>query len=402
MKDRLLERIHSHREEILSFTQDLIAVPTENPPGRSYRECAEVIKRMLEEIGLSFQKVESPAREGQASGPSLLAFHGTGKKVLYFHGHYDVVPAQDEKQFAPALQGPNLFGRGSSDMKGGLAAMIFAVRALKESGVSLGGRVGLVLVPDEETGGERGSKHLAAAGILGKDGIGMLTPEPTGGIVWNASRGALSLRITVRGKPAHVGLHYQGVNAFEGMLRVARALEDLKREVETRKTGYRIRPEAARSSVLMLGGKSGGGANFNVVPELCSFTVDRRFNPEEDPGEEKQRILAILDRFRKEGLDLVTEVLQEAPAAGCPKDHEVARALAESVEAIKGKAPEFALCPGLLEIRFYVAREVPAYAYGPGLLSVSHGPNEFVNVDDVLDCASIYALTAVKLLGGRD
>ena len=100
-------------------------------------------------------------------------------------------------------------------------------------------------------------------------------------------------------------------------------------------------------------------------------------------------------------MDIRAEILQEAPAAGCPEEHLVGRTLAESVEAVKGEAPEFALCPGLLEIRFYAEKDVPAYAYGPGLLSVSHGPNEFVKVNDVIDCTGIYALTAVKLLGGE-
>ncbi len=83
-------------------------------------------------------------------------------------------------------------------------------------------------------GGARGSGPLLEAGVLGADGIGMLTPEPSSGSVWNANRGALSLRITVRGKPAHVGLHFQGANAFEGMIAAANKLLDLKREVELR------------------------------------------------------------------------------------------------------------------------------------------------------------------------
>ena len=93
--------------------------------------------------------------------------------------------------------------------------MLYAAVALQRADVRLDGRVGLVFVPDEETGGHRGSGYLAATRRLGRDGIGMLTPEPTSGVVWNANRGAITLRVTVHGRPAHVGLMHQGRNAFE-------------------------------------------------------------------------------------------------------------------------------------------------------------------------------------------
>jgi acetylornithine deacetylase/succinyl-diaminopimelate desuccinylase-like protein len=111
-------------------------------------------------------------------------------------------------------------------MKSGLAAMIYATLALRETGGLRDGRIGLVFVPDEETAGPRGSRYLADRGLLGQNAIGMLTPEPTGGVVWNANRGAITLEITVKGKSAHVGRQHEGVNAFERMLAVAQALQD--------------------------------------------------------------------------------------------------------------------------------------------------------------------------------
>jgi acetylornithine deacetylase/succinyl-diaminopimelate desuccinylase-like protein len=92
------------------------------------------------------------------------------------------------------------------------------VAAARDEGLLTSGRIGIVLVPDEETAGPRGSRDLVARGVLGRDGIGMLTPEPTGGVVWNANRGAISLRATLRGKAAHVGRQFEGVNAFERAL----------------------------------------------------------------------------------------------------------------------------------------------------------------------------------------
>src|SRR5437660_611690 len=140
---------------------------------------------------------------------------------------------------------------------------------LQQCVAELDGRIALMLVPDEETGGERGSTRLVAQGRLGRGAVGMLLAEPTSGVVWNANRGAISLRVRVLGKSAHVGLQHQGKNAFERMHRVVHRLGEFKREVEKRVTSCAVGTEQAQNSILMLGGQSGGGTNFNVVPEEC-------------------------------------------------------------------------------------------------------------------------------------
>jgi succinyl-diaminopimelate desuccinylase len=375
----LLEAVASHREAMVALTQELIAIPSENPPGNFYAETVGLLSVRLLELGFTDTRIE---------GDCLLSFVGEGERTLYFSGHYDVVPAQSPSQFEPALKGPNLFGRGSSDMKSGLVAMIYAALALRQTATLKNGRVGLVFVPDEETAGPRGSRDLAERGLLGRNAIGMLTPEPTGGVVWNGNRGAITLKITVRGKSAHVGRQHEGINAFERMITVAQALQALKSEVE-----------GEQRSILMLGGRTEGGTNFNVVPEYCSFTVDRRINPEETFEDEKRRLLEVLDRVRGAGIDLDVEVLQEGRASNVGEDVPLGAALARAVETVTGRAPKFEMCPGLLEIRFYAERGIPAFAYGPGLLTVSHGPHEFVPVERVVECAQVYALTAAKLLG---
>jgi acetylornithine deacetylase/succinyl-diaminopimelate desuccinylase-like protein len=276
--------------------------------------------------------------------------------------------------------------------------MLYAILALKACGAELDGRIALTLVPNEETGGEDGSAWLAAQGRLGRGGIGMLLAEPTSGVVWNANRGAISLRVRVLGKSAHVGLQHEGENAFERMHRVVERLQELKREVERRTTNFNIGAEQARHSILMLGGQSGGGANFNVVPEECWFTIDRRINPEENLEEEKAKLIAVLERCKREGIPWEGEILQEGRSAACRKEEPLGEALARSVRRVTGEAPSFEMCPGLLETRFYAAQGVPAYAYGPGLLSVAHGPKEYVDLRKVTDCAAIYALTVMETL----
>ena len=385
----LIETLAADRDGMVDLTRDLIAIPTENPPGAHYRDALDLLTTRLEALGFDDTRIE---------GDCLVSFVGRGARTLYFSGHYDVVPAQRRDQFTPRLHGKTIVGRGSSDMKSGLVAMTYAARALRELDMLGDGRIGLVFVPDEETAGPRGSRDLLARGVLGTDGIGMLTPEPTGGIVWNANRGAITLRVTARGKTAHVGRQHEGVNAFQGMLAVAQALLELKHQVEAHTTDFHIAPDVARRSILLLGGRTEGGTNFNVVPDECWFTVDRRLNPEEDFEVEKQRLFDVIDRAGGPAT-IEVEVIQEGRASGSDERGPVGRALAESIVDVTGRPARFEMCPGLLEIRFYAQRGVPAFAYGPGLLTVSHGPDEFVPIDRIVECAQVYALTAARLLG---
>jgi acetylornithine deacetylase/succinyl-diaminopimelate desuccinylase family protein len=404
--ERLLAWLQLREDEMAVLLAQLVSVRTENPPGKNYRDCVDLLERTFCNAGIACERREFPAPlatsdASNESAPSLTASFGDGKRTLYFHGHYDVVPAQSTEQFQPVQKEHFLFGRGACDMKGGIVSMLYAIRALQECRVKLNGKIALTLVPDEETGGARGSAWLAAQGLLGRDGIGMLMPEPTSGVVWNANRGAISLRVNVLGKSAHVGLQHRGENSFEQMVRVVERLQLLKREVEQRQTTHAPGAEQNRNSILMLGGQSGGGSNFNVVPEQSGFTVDRRINPEEDLQTEKQNVIAVLEQCRRDGIRLEWQIFQEGRASFCSAEEKLGRALAHSVKAVTGEEPQFEMCPGLLEIRFYNALKIPAYAYGPGLLSVAHGPNEYVDIRKVRDCAAIYALTAIEMLSER-
>ena len=381
------------RADLVDFASELIRTPSENPPGRAYTKCAALISRRLRESGLTVRTMNP-----SGDGPCVVGTFGEGGRALYFSGHYDVVPAQDRSQFQPVVRKANLHGRGAADMKGGIAAMSFAIHALIASGFEPNGRVISMSVPDEETSGPRGTVALVGAGLVEPDAIGMLTMEPTSGVIWNANRGVISARVTVRGKPAHVGLHFRGVNAFKGMLTVAALYAALESEVAERRTRFNISPDAARRSVLLIGGEMAGGHNFNVVPERVSFTLDRRTNPEEDFETERERLLEIVEQARAKGIDCDIELTQEGRSAATNADGELSRALAGSIRGVTRGRARFELCPGVLETRHYAALGIPALAYGPGLLSVSHGPNEFVSVEKLVQCAEVYALTAMRLL----
>ncbi len=346
---------------LFAFAEDLIRIPSENPPGNAYPECITRIEAELKACAIPWQRF----------GDCITATVGSGERTLYFHGHYDVVPSNGENQFSPVHKGANLFGRGSSDMKCGLAGMLYAAIAARDSG-NLNGRIQLVFVPDEETAGSRGTASLLKH--LDRKAIGMLTPEPTSGVIWNSCRGAITWMIHFKGRTAHVALEQNGVNAFERMLPAANRLLEWKQELRQ------------RGSILMLGGVCTSGANFNVVPAECRFSLDRRLNPDEDFEVEKAKLRELI------GPEASIEVIQEAHPASVSEGTELGMAIGRSSGA------KFEPCPGLLEIRYYARLGIPAYAYGPGLLSVSHGPMEFVPKENVMRVAAEYAETALSLL----
>jgi acetylornithine deacetylase/succinyl-diaminopimelate desuccinylase-like protein len=243
-------------------------------------------------------------------------------------------------------------------------------------------------VCDEETGSTAGSGHLREAGLIDPGAVAMLTAEPTGGVIWHAARGAITLRVGIAGREAHVGYAKEGVNAFEHMIRVAEPLARLGHEL------------LDRGSMLVVGGQAGAGAGFSVVPGSAWFSVDRRFNPDEDLEEELARLTETIEEAAAAaGADVEVEVRQAQPSSATDRDHPCARALARSVEAVEGGEASFELCPGVLDTRWYSQLGIPAFAYGGGRLDVSHGPDEYIDEAAMRRCAAVYALFACG--GGR-
>jgi succinyl-diaminopimelate desuccinylase len=380
-------------EEIVAFARDLVAIPTENPPGAAYDECVRRICAELESLAIGHQVVETG--DDATGRQAILATVGERGPLLYLHGHYDVVPSFTPAQFDPRVEDGRLVGRGASDMKGGLAAIVHAARTAAEAGA----RVGLVIVPDEETGGRLGAERLAALGHLDRRAAGAIVAEPTWGTIWHACRGAFTVRVRVRGRPAHVGLHYEGVNAFAAAVDVAVSLRELEEVVSERRCALEFSSPAdrARESIMLVGGVSGGGTNFNIVPAEFSFTVDRRPNPDESYDEAKRELLALLASARARGVDLDWQVLQDAPSAVTPAGGHFVQAVAGAVTEVTGAIPTVTCCPGVLETRVYGRLGIPAVAFGPGLIERMHSPDEDVPIANLVDAAAIYASVAGAL-----
>jgi succinyl-diaminopimelate desuccinylase len=397
--DELRAWLDDRADEMAALVEELVAIDTENPPGRGLGECGRALCDVMTRLGFSPELIELPPT-GELEDPCIVRGGiGVGARTAYFHGHFDVVPAQDPAQLRPQRRHGRIVGRGSADMKGGLVSMLYGAAAANALGLLADGRVVFHFVCDEETGSAAGSGYLRDAGMIEPTAVAMLTAEPTGGVVWHASRGAITLRVQVHGREAHVGQSHLGTNAFEKMVRVAEPLAALARELLERRTAYPMGSNPARGSMLVVGGSTGSGANFNVVPGSAWFSVDRRFNPEENLDEELERLTgAIAGAAARAEAEVTVDVLQRAPSAGTDEAHPASLGLARCVERVEGAPARFELCPGVLETRWYAQLGIPAFAYGAGRLDVSHGPDEFVDEAAMRRCAAVYALAAGELL----
>jgi acetylornithine deacetylase/succinyl-diaminopimelate desuccinylase-like protein len=379
-------------DEMAALLEELVAVDTENPPGRGLRACGRVLCDAMARLSLAPELLEL-APVGALEDPCVVRGSvGDGPRTIYSHGHFDVVPAQDPAQFRPLRREGRIIGRGAADMKGGLVSMLYGAVAAKELGLLADGRIVFHFVCDEETGSAAGSGHLRDAGLIDRAALAMVTAEPTGGVVWHANRGAITLRVGVCGREAHVGQAHLGVNAFEKMIRVAEPLATLAHELLKQRTAFPMESDAGRGSMLVVGGTAGGGASFNVVPGSAWFSVDRRFNPEEELEEELARLTdTIAEAAAGADAEVTVDVLQQAPSASTDESHPTSVALARSIALIEGAPARFELCPGVLETRWYAQLGIPAFAYGAGRLDVSHGPNEFIDEAAMRRCAAVYA-----------
>ena len=383
-----------HRADaIVDFARDLVAIPTENPPGAAYDECVERICGELESLAIDHEVV--PTGDDDTSRHAILASVGDRGPLLYLHGHYDVVPAFSPAQFDPRVEDGRLVGRGASDMKGGLAAIVHAARPAAEAGA----RIGLVIVPDEETGGRLGAERLAQLDRLDRSAAGAIVAEPTWGTLWHACRGAFTLNVRVRGRPAHVGMHYEGVNAFAAAVDVTLGLRELEQALRERLSplDFASSDPRAAESIMLVGGIASGGTNFNIVPAEFGFTVDRRPNADEDYDAAKRELLALLESVRAGGVDLDWQVLQDAPSAVTPAGSDFVGMVAAAVAEVTGTPPTLTCCPGVLEVRVYDQLGIPAVAFGPGLIERMHGPDEDVPIANLVAAAAIYADVAAAL-----
>ncbi len=401
----------------VKLLSELIRVPTVNPPGEHYWDIVVLLRDALRDLGLETEVHRVPQDIVRRLQPwagdrprfILVARLGRGRPVLHFNGHYDVVPpgsGWSMDPFRPVVREGRVYGRGASDMKGGIAAIIGAVKALLDEGwAPERGTLELSFTPDEETGGETGVGYMLEKGIVSPDYAVVAEPSTTSRI-WIGSRGAVWARVRIWGRQAHGSAPWLGLNAFDAMVEIAyRLIHGYAKKLAGRKTELPMDDPRAAHPTVTLGGEVRGGAKTNIVPGYYEFTVDRRLIPGEDPAEVEEELrAAVMEAAGEAGLlekgyRVGLSVEGRAPAAWIPPDHPFVELFAAAVEKVVEAEPLRTICIGGLDTRFFQERGIAALTYGPGGLAVAHMPDEYVPIGELERAAKVYTVVAKKLLG---
>jgi succinyl-diaminopimelate desuccinylase len=414
LKKRIATRVESLREDSIAFLKDLISVPTINPPGENYERCADVFVEKLRSIGVKAKKVQVPkseiselsSEEQQHSRVNVVAeLQGRSKKPdLHLTGHFDVVPAHGSWKtppFTPSIKDGKMFGRGTSDMKGSLAAMVIAMQALVELDLPLSGTLSFSAVVDEETDGTAGTGYLLKEKHIAPDYC--IVGEPSGiDTIWNAHKGSLWMEIKTKGRGAHGSTPWLGINAFEKAMGVIERINSqlVSKEFKKKRSIFPTNDPLGVHPTLTIGGRIRTGSSINIVPNECSISLDRRVIPEETIEEAKNEILDIIADFKAEDPNFDAEliVVSGYDAVSTPTDSQVCQSVINAVKAVIGKQPDVHMCLASFDMRFFVTAGIPSVNYGVGDISLAHTPNEYLKLDDLSIASQVYILSAIDLL----
>jgi succinyl-diaminopimelate desuccinylase len=414
--DRVLASVDALAGEAVAFASDLIRIPTVNPPGEFYADGARFIGDALARFGFD---VEYHAAEGRpehtASHPRINVIGTrrgrTLRPLVHLNGHFDVVPAGDGwtvDPFGGAVRDGRIWGRGTCDMKGGIAAALFAVEAFRRAGVDLQGSVEISGTVDEESGGFAGVAWLAERKRLGADRTDFaIIPEPLYvDRICIGHRGVYWFEVRTKGRIAHGSMPFHGVNAVEHMAIVLdRMRRDLHPRLAGRLTAMPVVPPGARHSTLNINGIDGGqavdGIQTPCVADRCRAVFDRRFLIEEGFDATKREIVELLDGVAREVPDFQYDIrdLMVVHPTRTPEGSPLVAALDRALHRVLGRSGGLVASPGTYDQKHFarIAGVPHCVAYGPGILDLAHQPDEYLDVADLVTAAKVIALAVGEL-----
>lgn len=409
MREEIYQYMENHMDELIDLVCDLIQIPSENPTG-SQREVVNYVENYLKNAGISFVEVgDNPEH------PNIVAKIGSDEGYqVGWNGHLDVVPAGDLSQwkwnpFSAEVTDTQILGRGTSDMKSGVAGLLFATRILKKLNVPINGGITMHIVSDEESGSQYGTKWLAKNGYFeGLDGI--IIGEPTSNwTIETGQKGQLHIDIKAKGVCAHGSLaQYKGENAILKLSRVIQKLDQLTRVKghipEDLKDAYQQSVWVDNQEIGVDGagqvlghvscnvGVIRGGSASNVVPDSASALVDCRL----PYGVDKQEIIDVLDSIMEDGVTYEIEWNSEAIVTR--NDCDLVKSLQKNAEEIWNIKVYPAWQWACSDARLYRLHGIDTLQYGPSNTEGIHAPNENVDIEDVKNAARVYLRTFCDLL----
>jgi succinyl-diaminopimelate desuccinylase len=416
--DRVVAEVDAAAHEAIAFTSDLIRVPTVNPPGEYYEDCARLIGGHLERCHFDVEYFPADGRPEHTPAYPRINVVGTrhGRSphpLVHLNGHFDVVPAGEGwtcDPFGGDVRDGRIYGRGSCDMKAGIAAALFAVEAIRRAGVALNGSVEISGTVDEESGGFAGVAWLAHHRRLSAARTDyVIIPEPLYvDRICIGHRGVYWFEVRTRGRIAHGSMPFLGTSAIEHMgLVLDRIDRELRPRLASRTTEVPVIPPGARHATLNVNGIEGGqpvrGIQTPCVADTCRAVFDRRFLLEEGFEATKAEIVDLLNAIAGDVPEFKYELtdLMVVHPVRTPDGSPVVSALDRALHRVLGRSGGLVASPGTYDQK-HVARiaGVPhCVAYGPGILDLAHQPDEYCGVDDLINATKVIALAVLELTG---
>jgi len=422
MTTPLTVRIDGKRDDLIQLTQDLIRIPTLNPPGENYGAICDFLNKRLQASGFETQLIrafDTPGDSERYPRWNIIARReGTSLgDCVHFNSHTDVVDVGSGWTFDPfggEIADGNIYGRGACDMKGGLASSIIAAEAFIEQYPNFSGAIEISGTADEESGGYGGVAYLAEHGHFSPEKVQhVIIPEPLQkDRICLGHRGGWWAEIKTKGEIAHGSMPFLGDCAVRHMGAVIHEFEDkLFPIMAARRTEMPVVPEGAKSSTMNINSIHGGqkeqsddftGLPAHCVPDSCRIVIDRRFLVEEPLDQVRGEVTDLLEGLRVTRPDFeyeLTELNSVLPSM-TDKTAPVVETVAQAIEDVMGKVPEYVASPGTYDQKHIdrIGKLKNCIAYGPGILEMAHKPDEYIGINDMLDSAKVMGASLETLL----
>jgi succinyl-diaminopimelate desuccinylase len=385
---------------VVEFTQALVRVPSTNAPdrGRNERPAAELVAAKMREWG--WEPDISEVAPGRPNVVAVVEGGGGNGPTLMFEGHTDVVTEGDLSTwtvdpYGGEIRDGRLWGRGSADMKSGLAATLYAVRALQLAG-PFPGRIKVCALADEE-GLMMGAHHFVDSGLA--EGVdGAIVAEPEAGEICAVAKGALRLRVDFTGKMAHGAMPQHGRNPIQAVGGLLVALRSYQEELQSLHPSHEHLGEVYVTPTVL---HAGSEEQVNVIPAAASVFVDVRTIPGLSHEKVVERVGSLASAAgARDAVTAAVRILVDRPPVDVPIDHPVVAALAAAHTAVTGEAPVYGGVPGSTDGTVLTHwGGVPSVVYGPGGKWIAHQSDEYVEVEQIVRCTRVFAEAARRFLG---
>ena len=403
--------IKDNQATLCKLLQELVKIPTVNPPGENYAEIVDFLDEKCKSLGMKTKVVKVPKRRVEQIVSNaedfprlnLIAHWDVGAaKTVHFNAHYDVVPVAGEwrfdNPFSGKIDGEWLYGRGSDDMKDAIAALLFAIQTLQDIDIKPLFNIECSFTCDEETGGQLGAGYIVEKKLVKADYV-VNCEGGTEMNIGNGHNGVLWFDVVVEGKAAHGSQPDRGVNAFEKTAELVSVLQRLKRRLKSPDRAFILPDGTERFPTLNIGGTFHGteGDKVNTVPARLSFSIDRRITPNEKIElaelELREAIEGACEFYKDLNVD-AQAILRIHP---CLTDTEspLARGFADAVRMIRHRKPKFKTTAGFTDLHYFVNTGLQGVGYGPRGEG-GHAINERVFIPDLVRTSAIYATFMTK------